>query len=671
MSSTPDLGVPSIYNGPWMGWLAAKCGDADPRAVALFLTLLATPGLGCGRVGFTLLSRDVEGRLSDGGQATGYGVGSRDGGTGFDGGSEPACTTACANEHGSADCDTGSCVIACAIGFADCDGDFGNGCEADIAGNVATCGRCGLACSNDNGATTCSDGICAPTCEAGYADCDDDPNNGCESSLSTTSSCGACGAACANDHGITTCQSGMCEPICDTGFSDCDGDRNNGCETDRMNDPNHCGVCGLACASHQICSSGTCMISSCGTGLGECDGDPGQACETSLDTSLDHCGFCGNTCAVERGAPRCESGMCIVQSCQSGFGDCDGMAATGCEAQLDSSSQHCGGCDQPCSNDNGTTRCANSACVPTCSAGYGDCDTSRANGCEAALDTVDNCGTCGNACPSNGGTPVCNAGVCETQCDLTGTFALKLSASGSWPTTPGIAGDSGTFHVWTKVELTQFGTTLMAYATPCGFLIPPFDSLLSSDVMFFGYPLTLFDGGYLPAAETTAAVSDPSPAASLNWPLTALQMGIDMPNPTTDAWPNSASAVASGMRVDMDDHGKPGVTAVYANGGGYIYPRTSIPADDRADRSYVATRVVFSLNGSLTGCSSSSGSASVAHLDVRIFGCRVANDGRDCSSEEGAFLDEYAPAYTMDDGSHALQRLADAADCDAVRASLP
>jgi hypothetical protein len=38
--------------------------------------------------------------------------------------------------------------------------------------------------------------VCTPTCNAGFANCDGDPNDGCEANLSSTSSCGACGVVC-------------------------------------------------------------------------------------------------------------------------------------------------------------------------------------------------------------------------------------------------------------------------------------------------------------------------------------------------------------------------------------------------------------------------------------------------------------------------------------------
>jgi hypothetical protein len=73
----------------------------------------------------------------------------------------------------------------------------------------------------------------------------------------SSSTCG--GATCTNAHGPTSCISGVCTPTCITGYANCDGNPNNGCETDTDTDPNHCGSCTTTCASTEpACSGGAC-----------------------------------------------------------------------------------------------------------------------------------------------------------------------------------------------------------------------------------------------------------------------------------------------------------------------------------------------------------------------------------------------------------------------------
>ena len=68
-------------------------------------------------------------------------------------------------------------------------------------------------------------------CSVGFADCDGNPANGCETSLSTTANCAACGVACTRPNATATCVTGVCSiASCDLGFSNCDGAGVNGCE---------------------------------------------------------------------------------------------------------------------------------------------------------------------------------------------------------------------------------------------------------------------------------------------------------------------------------------------------------------------------------------------------------------------------------------------------------
>lgn len=69
-------------------------------------------------------------------------------GCGDDGCSEP--------EGGTADGGSDATEPACPPGFASCDGDPANGCETDLATSASHCGGCGRSC----GAETCAGGTC-------------------------------------------------------------------------------------------------------------------------------------------------------------------------------------------------------------------------------------------------------------------------------------------------------------------------------------------------------------------------------------------------------------------------------------------------------------------------------------------------------------------------------
>lgn len=84
----------------------------------------------------------------------------------------------------------------------DCDGRLDEDFDRDT--DLAHCGACGRACvSGDRGTPACRAGECAVDCDPGFADCDGEPSNGCEASLSAASNCGRCnlgnGAAAASD----------------------------------------------------------------------------------------------------------------------------------------------------------------------------------------------------------------------------------------------------------------------------------------------------------------------------------------------------------------------------------------------------------------------------------------------------------------------------------------
>lgn len=584
----------------------------------------------------------------------------------------PACPTACDNAHGTADCTTGQCLATCSLGYADCDDMPSNGCEASTSGSAQSCGGCGMSCDNAHGSNTCNTGLCSPTCNGMFGDCDGDVRNGCEADLNTQLRCGDCNVSCSNAHGTTACNAGVCMPTCSMTYADCDTDRTNGCETNTATDPMHCGSCTKACGTNgQICVAGVCQASPCAAGRGECDGDLTVTCETDLNTSLANCGYCSHACTTAHGTPKCAAGACGTASCAATYADCDADPATGCEIALNTTTAHCGSCTTGCTNAHGATVCSAATCVPSCNTGYGDCDTSRPNGCETALNTITNCGMCGKVCPANGGTPICTSGVCGTQCNLTGTFALKLTVAVTWPNQPYIKSGSGTAYVWSILKGTHSGNAFNGTVTECARNAPDFQSSILSDRYKVTFPNALFDHvpTYLPSGTAAVTLSNSSPGASFALARTSQLMGASMADPINGAWPSAASGLT---QVDMDGDSKAGMTGVYPNSGGDIYPPTTLSVfGNHADNVYLAARIVYSLNGTLTSCTQSSGSASVTHVDSRLFGCRHQGSTSDCSGSESNFLDSNQVVYSAGTASYSLVKIADAGTCADVRAALP
>jgi hypothetical protein len=121
-------------------------------------------------------------------------------------------------------------------------------------------------------------------------------------------------------------------------------------------DPANCGRCGNACTAapfaSAVCASGTCARA-CAPGRADCNGDLGRAtgsngCEIDLVSDVAHCGGCGLACTIANGTGACSLATCRVGSCTMGFGDCDGLVATGCEATLADDEANCGMCGMAC-----------------------------------------------------------------------------------------------------------------------------------------------------------------------------------------------------------------------------------------------------------------------------------------------------------------------------------
>lgn len=164
-------------------------------------------------------------------------------------------------------------------------------------------------------------GASATLCPAGLDDCDDDPVNGCETSIDVDNeNCGACGAVGGADHAEATCEGGACRLVCESGFSDCNGIHADGCEILTATSQEHCGgceqVCDLPNLESQECVAGTCAITSCRPAHADCNGRASDGCEAALDDDARNCGWCGHSC----GSSSCESGACWARQEDSGFG---------------------------------------------------------------------------------------------------------------------------------------------------------------------------------------------------------------------------------------------------------------------------------------------------------------------------------------------------------------
>lgn len=154
-----------------------------------------------------------------------------------------------------------------------------------------------------------------------------------------------------------------------------------------------------------------CVIDSCEQGYGNCDGDNSTGCEKQLDDT-DNCSACGVSCGFENAIASCSSGVCVLEKCNEGFGDCNNNPIDGCETPLNTT-LNCGACDNACPTlENGSMSCEDGLCTPSaCNSGWDSCDDDPDTLCETRIDTVENCGSCGNECDSRTSN-LCRDGSC-------------------------------------------------------------------------------------------------------------------------------------------------------------------------------------------------------------------------------------------------------------------
>lgn len=350
-------------------------------------------------------------------------------------------------------CAGGRCTPQiCSAGRADCDADQANGCEVEL-NSANNCGLCGQRCPDRPHASgACRMGMCGiGNCDAGWKDCDGDPNNGCEIDIRSLNDCGDCAKACIAANAETSCNdNGQCQiRQCNDGRGNCNDNLADGCEAD-FDLPTTCGGCNNVCASlmevvSSSCEDGNCNLV-CVNGRADCDGSSATGCEADLSNAAT-CGNCMNDCTrlANVASATCSSGSCGNIQCGPGFSDCNGDPADGCERSLNSATD-CGACDRACAPAHAEGQCTNGSCgLMQCDTGFADCNREPGDGCETPLSSAQNCGACGNVCASSG---ACVNGKCgcqtDAECGLGNSCCNGVCADTSttcflWPCIPGTA----------------------------------------------------------------------------------------------------------------------------------------------------------------------------------------------------------------------------------------
>ena len=197
----------------------------------------------------------------------------------------------------------------------------------------------------------------------------------------------------------------------------------------------------------------------------DCDG----LVDEELDTTTDprNCGGCGTECVLPFAFPGCAASECVIERCEIGHHDLNGVPADGCEYEcppsgdelcderdndcdgasdegfdLTSDLEHCGMCGNTCTFANATASCVDSACVRgTCNTGFIDLDGDPDNGCELRCTPTgaESCNGVDDDCDTNvdedfdTATDPLNCGVCTRRCDFanaTGTCSAGVCGIG-------------------------------------------------------------------------------------------------------------------------------------------------------------------------------------------------------------------------------------------------
>jgi hypothetical protein len=145
-------------------------------------------------------------------------------------------------------CLNGTCRADCGS-LTNCSGSC-----VDLSTNPEHCGDCDWPCDTDSG-QVCLNGICRTDC-GNLTDCE----GSCVDIQTDPQFCGGCHVeACTVPDGTAGCEAGSCTVAgCDTGYAHCDTDVDNGCETPTDADPENCGDCNRQCGANVVCVAGDC-----------------------------------------------------------------------------------------------------------------------------------------------------------------------------------------------------------------------------------------------------------------------------------------------------------------------------------------------------------------------------------------------------------------------------
>jgi hypothetical protein len=181
------------------------------------------------------------------------------------------------------------------------------------------------------------------------------------------------------------------------------------------------------------CDTGACKVVSCTSGWGDCDGSFANGCDKNLMTDSQYCGTCATDCTDEIGNNNisgvvCDTGTCEVDACTGARADCDAAFSNGCEINTSNNVNHCGACNPGANNPGSGQNCAASVGSNNISAVQCDTGACEVTACSAA-NRKDCDGDFDNGCETNISTDNTHCGGCAGSGGE--TCGPKPNASGS------------------------------------------------------------------------------------------------------------------------------------------------------------------------------------------------------------------------------------------------
>ena len=157
-------------------------------------------------------------------------------------------------------------------------------------------------------------------CPTGYANCNGNNSDGCETAITTPEHCGGCKTACgAVANGTAACVNSKCTVKCTAPYQDCDGKYDNGCEIP-VGQGNACDGNGLASFSG---TKPPCGTPYCGSAT---------ASDAVVNFGTWYCSFCDHCYTFSNGGAYCLYGANASSGTTTGefSGDrCSGCCAAG------------------------------------------------------------------------------------------------------------------------------------------------------------------------------------------------------------------------------------------------------------------------------------------------------------------------------------------------------